>query len=1033
MSFSSWRQFQFYDVTPIKDPQTGTSSLLYSDPTISAAASLGPNKLVIAVQSKVIKIIGLGELKLKYQFTAYADEFQISYLYAISENFLVSVGENLGSPSVIKLWKLDKCPRDAFDFHAAIEIKNEKNTFPISAVSISQDATCLVIGFANGRIILVRGDLLRDRGSKQRVIYEDSNKEPITSLYLDSTSNICFASTTSSIFVLATNGRNNGLPETVLNSKSGVDLNCSSLNFDDTELVCATSESLEFYKPNGERRSLVVDIPLRRRIQVIDQSRLLVISGTEAPNSAALNIDGLVSSNNRALVLDVRNKFVTMTTLISGNVLDVFTGEVGGITSLYILSSNGELYKLQEKSVDEKLHILEQKQLYEIALELAKQQDIDETKMQSIRKEYAGHLYENGSRSASVDQYIQCIPITEISEVIAKFGTENTTSISDVRNLSRYLKAVIRRNLGNPDHVTLYLICLIKLKDEDSIEDFISHFSRNGKLMDEAEPESSWNTNDDAYFFSDKILFDLDLVLRMLTESNLLNESYKLARKFSKDPIVVVETVLGNLRDAHRALLYVKSLAVDDALRVLIKYSKHLLQVLPNDTNALLIELFTGRYKPNAYNDSNHKECSSDDLVKDVFYSYSTFVRGMLSSSGDVNGPEVDHPSTYQPPKPALIFPSFIGHSFEFVVFLEACLESYNKFDALPNDKQVVLTTLYDTYLSLTLEDKEERQKEWKEKASKVFKESQKLVSDSKILQGGDKLRATSGVDNSLMKLISHVNQLSLRQNSTSDDEGEFELEFDETMNFADTFRSNLLSRSPQYCMFFLEKYGDKEPSLYVMALYHFISSKSVFQGIGGETVYRQKILDKVLELNLIPILEILQILASTSVATMSLVKDLLITHIQQENQEIKNNEKLIESYKADLAEKRGILAQLSEADEGQSKIQMKDKICNLCQTVINLPLVYFKCGHIFHQNCLNEETSLEEGDKLYRCPICVVNLKTTEGLIANREEVKRNTQLLEIGLASKQNSRDRFRVVAEFIGKGTLEPSGMIFDDDLR
>nr|CAI6685703.1 BPK_HP1_G0044060.mRNA.1.CDS.1 [Saccharomyces cerevisiae] len=58
----------------------------------------------------------------------------------------------------------------------------------------------------------------RDRGSQQRIIYEDPSKEPITALF-SITTQACFAATTSIIFLFNTTGRNRGRPSLVLNSK----------------------------------------------------------------------------------------------------------------------------------------------------------------------------------------------------------------------------------------------------------------------------------------------------------------------------------------------------------------------------------------------------------------------------------------------------------------------------------------------------------------------------------------------------------------------------------------------------------------------------------------------------------------------------------------------------------------------------------------------------------------------------------------------------------------------------------------------
>lgn len=159
-----------------------------------------------------------------------------------------------------------------------------------------------------------------------------------------------------------------------------------------------------------------------------------------------------------------------------------------------------------------------------------------------------------------------------------------------------------------------------------------------------------------------------------------------------------------------------------------------MLEKLPNDTNALLIKVFTGKYRPEKYEDKiSEQNGSSVPHEKTVFHSYNAFMSYMYptkepSPSSSSEQEKVGDRPTYHPPRPNLIFTSFIKKPFELVVFLEACLESYNEYKGFDKDKQEILTTLYDVYLSLSKEDIPERQTEWRSKAVRVFRESEKLV-----------------------------------------------------------------------------------------------------------------------------------------------------------------------------------------------------------------------------------------------------------------------------------------------------------------
>ncbi|AAS50759.2 ABL012Cp [Eremothecium gossypii ATCC 10895] len=1018
MSFNSQRQFQLFEITPIRDPNFGTDTPLYSDPTLSAVTPLGNGTIAIAVRSVYIQTIDLKTPASLAEFKAYGDDYQITYLEYVKDGMLVSVGECVGKPTSIKIWNLGKTPKDAFDFHSTCEVRNGNNTFPVSAISLSQDLSCIVLGFVNGRIILVRGDLYRDRGSRQRIIYEDLNNEPITALFLNNDYSVTFASTTSRIMLFRTTGRNNGEPERVLNANTGIDLNCSCFNPERDELLCCLDKSVEFYKATGEKHSLLVEVPMKKRIFLIDNDHILLLSSVSTPNSTALQLSSTGTITKKVLILDLKNQLIAMNHLLASNIVHIYSDTVDGVYSVYLVTTDGVINRITEKPVDKQIKLITQRELYPIALQLAEQRSVSPLRIQEIRRQYGDALYKKNMKEEAVEQYIQCLDITETSEIISRFGIQKTSRPDDSRNLATYLWSMIKQKLSHSDHVTLLLAILIKLKDVDGIDYFISHFSRNGEFVEEGEDESSWSVDDETFFYSDIVLMDLDTILQLLKDSELDAQAFSLVHKFSKDPIQVVDVILNTLDDPHSALKYIKSLHVDDTLRVLIEFSKVLLEKLPNDTNALLIDVFTGRYQRSTKCEVNIREKKQTiSRNNPVFHSYKAFVTYMYSTAGGVPNSEDIQEPTYHPPKPSLVFTSFIDRPFQFVVFLEACLESYNKFQGFLRDKQEILTTLYDIYLSLAATD-EAHNEDWRTKATAVYKESEKLAGTCRSPQAPK--ASNTQFDNSLMMLISHINNVDL-YSVEGDASGTEDLSVNKA-NLTNTFRSMCLTKEAKKCMNFLEKYGSVEPELYRMALGFFLSSKQVYDSIGGAPVFKARVLDKVIEMDLLQPLDILFVLSSTSVATFGLVRDFLINHIKAQQRETHNNEKLIQSYQGELQEKEMQLKTLlSESEPLQVKV--KNNFCKMCHTLLDLPVIFFKCGHIYHQRCLPEDSISDgNGSPHYRCPNCAVDIEASENLIKPKKDNDTKASLLQAALSSEDSSGDRFKVVSEFIGKGGLE-----------
>ncbi|AQZ17949.1 PEP5 (YMR231W) [Zygosaccharomyces parabailii] len=1027
MAFASWRQFQFFESTPIRDPLQGSDTPLYSDPTLSAATPINKNQFALAVKSNYIRVVSLSESRIDHEFQAYEDNYQITYLEVVDQSFLLAVGEKLGKPSLIKIYKLDNLPNNPSSYHSIVEVKKGNYTYPISVVATSRDLNCICVGFVSGKILLIRGDILRDRGSRQRIIYEDAGKEPITSLQFNLESTVCFAATTTRIMMFSTTGRNRGQPDITLDAQHGISLNCSCFSSYTDEYICYVEGSIDIYTEGGEKRSVVTGLSGVKRISSIDKDHILLVVEAEYARSTVLEVEEFSQSNsNRVIILDLKNQVVTLNNFISSAIIDIFIVTDGNYKLVYLLTSEGTIIKICEKSLEDQLDIAIQKELFDFALELAKQHSLDPLKIQDIHRKYGDWLYKKGSRSEAVEQYIRCLDVVETSEIISKFGINESPDPKGLQNLAHYLWSLIKENRSNSDHITLLLIALVKLKAKNDIQYFIDHYSRSGNF---SEDVITSDMDDESFFYSDKNLFDLELVLGLLQESKFEELAYLMACKFAKDPVVIVDLILNTLDDPHAAIRYIRSLSIDETLRVLVTFSKQLLDKCPNDTNILLIAVFTGKFKrtefANNLKDSEPTHELSDDLMT-VFYSYRTFLKYINNVTGGEAEVEARNSiaPTYHPPKASLIFNSFISKPFQFVVFLEACLESYQRYEGSKEDKQVILTTLYDLYLTLANDDIPERQNDWRSRATKVLKESNKLfmASENATAKGSSSAKS---VDNSLMMLISHMNRIDIHPIQEGDGETKniSELDKGSRASLLNTFRFMILTDDPQKCMAFMEAHGSQEPYLYCVALKYFISTKQVLEQIGGEKVLKSKILDKILEAALMSVVEIISVLGSTNVATYGLIQEVLINHVRQEQDQISRNKKLINSYESELKSKKKELKDLLDLEK-PLHVTIKNKTCYMCHTALELPLVFFKCQHIYHQRCLNEEQKTKEGKKYFKCPKCIVELETSEKLLEAQREISKKTDMLKIALDNGDEIDDRFKIVTDFVGRGGLEYS---------
>ena len=1025
MSLSSWRQFQLFENIPIRDPNFGGDSLLYSDPTLCAAAIVDSQTLIIAVNSNIIKVVKLNQSQVIHEFQSFPHDFQITFLKVINSEFLVALAESIGKPSLIRVYKLEKLPNREQVYHSQVELKNGNNTYPISVVSISNDLSCIVVGFINGKIILIRGDISRDRGSQQRIIYEDPSKEPITALFLNNDATACFAATTSRILLFNTTGRNRGHPSLVLNPKNGLDLNCGAFNLATNEFICCLSNFIEFFNSSGKKHQFAFDLSLRKRIFCVDKDHILVVTEETGAPTTSISVNELSPTIiNRIFIIDAKNKIISLNFVVSSAIIDIFSTSQNGKNITYLLTSEGVMHRITTKSLENQISIIIQKELYPFALQLAKQHSLPSLDVQEIHKKYGDYLFKKGLKKEATDQYIQCLDVVETSEIISKFGVKEVPDPESMRNLADYLWSLVKNSISQRDHITLLLIVLIKLKDVEGINSFIQHFDRNGIWNEDIVMD---DMDDVSFFYTDNDFFDLDLILELMKESDFKRLSYRLAKKYSKDSLTIVDILLNLLHNPIKAIKYIKSLPIDETLRCLVTYSKKLLEESPNETNALLIEVFTGKFKPSTFEVELDRRDTTGDFsenIKTVFYSYKTFFNYMNSnvkSDAMSESSEASHEHeepTYHPPKPSIVFSSFVSKPFEFVVFLEACLACYQQYEGFDEDRQVILTTLYDLYLNLAQDDVPERVDDWRSKAAGVLRESNKLVYSAVHNTTGKK------VDNSIMLLISHMDQSNVSaKDKTTIDIASFANDNPE-MDLLSTFRAMTLNEEPSTCLKFLERYGAEEPKLLQVALSYFVSNKLIFKEMGGDEVLKEKVLRPIIDEERMSLLDIIKALSRTNVAHFGLIQDIIIDHVKTEDIEIKRNEKLIESYDKELKEKKQKLKNTINSDQ-PIHVPLKNQTCFMCSLPLDVPVVFFKCGHIYHQHCLNEEEdALENERKLFKCPKCLVELETSNKLFEAQHEVVEKKDLLDFALNGEEGSKDRFKVITEFLGRGAISYS---------
>ncbi|XP_019478448.1 vacuolar protein sorting-associated protein 11 homolog [Meleagris gallopavo] len=248
-AYLQWRRFVFFDREMVKEPpgpEAAGGKPFALPPGITVCDS-GRGNLVFGDMEGRIWFLPRS-LQLS-GFQAY--KLRVTHLYQLKQHsILVSVGEDEeGINPLVKVWNLEK--RDGGNplctriFPA---IPGNKPTV-VSCLTVHENLNFMAIGFADGSVVLTKGDITRDRHSKTQILHEGSY--PVTGLAFRQSGK------TTHLFVVTTEN----IQSYLLSVKDyshleldnhGCGLHCSSLSdpSQDLQFIVAGNECVYLYQPD---------------------------------------------------------------------------------------------------------------------------------------------------------------------------------------------------------------------------------------------------------------------------------------------------------------------------------------------------------------------------------------------------------------------------------------------------------------------------------------------------------------------------------------------------------------------------------------------------------------------------------------------------------------------------------------------------------------------------------------------------------------------------------------------------------------
>ncbi|KAH8906769.1 vacuolar membrane protein [Coniochaeta sp. PMI_546] len=982
----SWKSFDFFDVNQIKLADDETRAIFEGN-EISCVCS-GSSNLFLGSDNGYVRIVG-PSWKIVRSFRAH-EVGSIKHMRQVEgTSVLVTVAEELGAGEpVLKVWALDKPePKTGIPTClSTITINNGKKPFPITAFTATEDLSQLAVGFGNGTVTLIRGNLIQDLGTRQRIVHE--SEEPVTGVELnvDPSTNLTtlFIATTSRILKLQVSSKGHPhAPKTV--EDSGCGLGCMTIDKKTGDIVVARDDAIYYYTLDGRGPPRAYESP-KKSIEIFQDYVALVsdpsAASATAESSANRRRFGSVAADTifnpwTFTLLETDLKLVAHSESIISPIMATF--QVWG--DLYTLTQDGKVYRYHEKPLQQRLEMIYQRNLYTLAIEIAHKSGMDGQQRNLIYRKYGDYLYQKGNYDEAMTQYIKAIDSTEPSQVIRKF-----LDTQRIHNLIEYLEELHEHHRATADHTTLLLNCYAKLKDIDKLEKFIKS---PGDLK-----------------------FDLDTAISMCRQGGYFEQAAYLAEKHGENDLVV-DILIEDSKKYQEALEFIWRLEPETAYPCLMKYARVLIEHCPKDTTQMFIDYYTSKYRPKirlapvvdntATPSSGGLAAGAVSAVQNITnlislpYMNATVV-GSPASQGNIKpldggatvivNPEDLGPPKYTPPPPRTAFSSFIDHPDEFIVFLEACLKDSS---LSASDRTDLSTTLFEMYLLKSNEKKDQQDREeWESKA--------KALISGRGQDGTESNRIPISSSNVL--LLSHLSNF--RDGTT--------LVKEQSGLLFDIFRSYTSAKDTRGALKALRKYGPQEPQLYPAALSYLTSDPRILDEAGPEEL--AAVLGRIDADGLMAPLQVVQTLGKNAVATMGMLKPYLSKTIERERRVIASDRRRAEACRAETEQRRAEMADL-----GSKPAVFQATRCSSCGLPLELPTVHFLCKHSFHQRCLRGGGGVD-GKGEGECPQCKADNDTIRALRKAQDEYAERHELFKDDL---ERSEDRFGTVADWFGRGVM------------
>lgn len=379
-SLVQWRQFSFFSQETVEYTETLESQHLARFLRALDVLCVNHGRGWILLGDSLGFVHLVDRQLLVSSFPAY--EKSVLHIKQLRQrNILLTVGFDSDPFPVLKVWNLDKTDSQKNPLLVrSVKIQYGGQPYPVTSLAVMESMAYLALGLANGVVLLIKGDLSRERFTKQRTLCEQRvGQGAITGLAFANAAQIV-AEPGRVLLYVVTESNTIGyhlipnVKETCeFTDDLGAAAQCSVLN-DRQEMVLAREEAVYLYR--GEGRGPCYVLAGSKRASWWFRSYWVVCT-QETTGRFVLQI------------FDLTNKLIAYSLPLDSDVLGV-AYEWG---HLYVLTKGRFIHRLTEKDLLDKLELLFKKNLYSLALNLGRAQEMDASGIADLYKRYGDHLF----------------------------------------------------------------------------------------------------------------------------------------------------------------------------------------------------------------------------------------------------------------------------------------------------------------------------------------------------------------------------------------------------------------------------------------------------------------------------------------------------------------------------------------------------------------------------------------------------------------------------------------------------------------